>query len=345
MEQDIWIYLKSAKKPIVLYGMGNGADKIIEVLKEYGITVSGVFASDGFVKRKTFQGFQLSTYDELKAKFQEMIILMAFGSSRQEVMDNVSRYSLEQEFYAPDVPVYGTGLFTNEFLKENAESFRYVYSRLADDFSRKTFEDIINFKLSGKPEYLFSCEADSDEPYNSFLNLKEGESFLDLGAYNGDTVYEFINKCPNYSHITAVEPDPKTFNKLVNNTRDYKNIDLINACISDKSGFANFASNNGRGSNKATGKITVRQINIDEIFASKPHSFIKFDIEGEELNAIKGMKNAVAEHKPKMLMACYHRTQDLISLPLAVDEIRKDYKIYLRHFKSIPAWDTNYYFI
>ena len=32
VKQDIWQYLKTTKKPVVLYGMGNGADKIIKAL-------------------------------------------------------------------------------------------------------------------------------------------------------------------------------------------------------------------------------------------------------------------------------------------------------------------------
>ena len=31
MEKELWKYLKTANKPIVLYGMGNGADKILAV--------------------------------------------------------------------------------------------------------------------------------------------------------------------------------------------------------------------------------------------------------------------------------------------------------------------------
>lgn len=52
----LWDYLKGAKKPIVLYGMGNGADKIIKVLEDRGIEYKGVFATDGFVRENTFTG-------------------------------------------------------------------------------------------------------------------------------------------------------------------------------------------------------------------------------------------------------------------------------------------------
>ena len=116
MEQDLWRYLQSVKKPVVLYGMGNGADKIINVLNTYGIKISGVFATDGFVRDKCFHGFKLSSYSELKEQFGEMTVLLSFGSSRPEVLDNIKKISAEQELYAPDVPVYGDTLFNSEYL-------------------------------------------------------------------------------------------------------------------------------------------------------------------------------------------------------------------------------------
>ena len=67
--KDLWNYLKEANKPIVLYGMGNGADKIISVLNRYGIKISGVFASDGFVRQKVFHGFNVTDYKTAKETF------------------------------------------------------------------------------------------------------------------------------------------------------------------------------------------------------------------------------------------------------------------------------------
>jgi hypothetical protein len=123
LERDLWGYLKTATKPIVLYGMGNGADKIINVLEQKGIEFKGVFASDGFVKEKYFHGLKLSSYEELKQKFGDMIVLVCFGSSRPEVIENIKRISKEQELYAPEVPVFGGGLFTEEYYLSNKQRF------------------------------------------------------------------------------------------------------------------------------------------------------------------------------------------------------------------------------
>ena len=342
MEKELWNYLKSATKPIVLYGMGNGADKIINVLTQYGIQISGVFASDGFVRDKYFHNFKISSYRELKEKFGDMIVLLCFGSSRTEVLENILKIANEQELYAPEVPVIGGGLFTEEYYKTNKKDFDIVYSRLADDFSRKTFENIIKYKISGKINYLLDCQVTTDEPFSSFLKLNN-ENFIDLGAYNGDTVEDFINRCPNYSRITAVEPDIKTFKKLQKNTENIQNLTLINACVSNECGFLPFAMKGGRNSSLTNGDTLLKSINVDSL--NENATYIKMDVEGEEVNAILGAKETIQNFKPKMLISAYHRTDDFIKIPQAVLNIRNDYKIYLRHFEGLPAWDTNFYFI
>ena len=95
MKTDLWNYLKQTKKPIVLYGMGNGADKIIKVLENRGIEIKGVFASDGFVRSKTFHGFKLISYSEAKEQFGDMIVLLCFGSALEDVIDNIKLISKE----------------------------------------------------------------------------------------------------------------------------------------------------------------------------------------------------------------------------------------------------------
>ncbi|MBE6811087.1 MAG: FkbM family methyltransferase [Ruminococcaceae bacterium] len=345
MEKELWKYLQKTKKPILLYGMGNGADKIIAVLEKFNISFEGVFASDGFVRDKYFHGKKLMSYSEAKEKYKDMIVLLCFGSSRSDVRENVLKISSEQELYAPEVPVVGDGLFCEEYYNENKSEFDEVYEHLADDLSKKTYQSLIKYKLSGKLEYLLECEVSEQEPYDSFLKLQNNEIFLDLGAYTGDTVADFINRVGDYKKIIAAEPDSKNFKKLSLNTEKLKNISLLNVGISDICKKDLFSMKGGRNSTSFKGKGEIEFLNVDKICENDRVTFIKMDVEGEEGNAIIGAKNTILRDKPKMLVSAYHKTDDLISLPKAVFSIRNDYKLYIRHFVSLPAWDTNFYFI
>ena len=341
---DLWNYLKNTDKKIVLYGIGNGADKIIEVLDDYGIEFHGVFATDGFVRDKIFHGFKLSTYATLKEQFSDMIVLLCFGSAREEVFSNVQKIMSENEFFAPDVPVCGDNLFNIEFARENKDKLQKVYNRLADDLSKKTFECVVKFKLTGDVRYLFQCEMDENEPYNSFLKISDKEIFADFGAYRGDTVEDFLSRVDSYQKIYAVEPDIKTFKKLLVALEGKENIIPVNACVSNFDGVTEFSMSGSRGSTASKGQDTVDAITMDTLLKNGV-TFIKMDVEGNEGAAIDGGKDIILKYKPKMLISCYHRSEDIFDLPLRVWDIRDDYKFYMRHFKSLPAWDTCYYFI
>ncbi len=344
MERDLWQYLKTAQKPIVLYGMGNGADKIIRVLEEKGIPFKGVFASDGFVRNKSFHGFKIQSYSALKELFGDMIVLLCFGTHLPSVMESIKKISAEQELYAPDVPVVGDGLFDAEYYEKNATAFDKIRSLLADGQSKTVFDNTIGYKISGKLNYLYECESSPDEPYLNFLKNEGNEVVLDLGAYNGDTALEFSRRFPDYGEIIAVEPDTKTFKKLCANTENLRDITPVNVCISDFSGKGSFTMNGGR--NSLVGKGTETDFStVDDLLSGKRVSLIKMDVEGEEARAIEGAKNTILAFKPKMIISAYHRTEDLIAIPQKVLSLRKDYKIYMRHFPSVPSWDTVYYFL
>lgn len=345
MERELWQYLKETRKPILLYGMGNGADKIINVLEENGIEFQGVFASDGFVRDKFFHGKKLISYSQAKEQFGDMIVLLCFGSARDDVRQNVLKIASEQELYAPEVPVVSTGLFNLDYYNQNKAEFDKIYSLLADDLSKKTFLNIIKYKISGKIEYLLDCETDENEPYKTFLHLSNDETFLDLGAYTGDTVADFVARVEDYNEIIAVEPDIKNFKKLSRNTENLKNIILYNAGISDSVKCDMFSMCGGRNSTSDKGKTEIEFLSVDKICKGKNVTYIKMDVEGEEENTILGAGDTIRKCKPKMLVSAYHKTDDFLCLPKAVLNIRDDYKIYLRHFRSLPAWDTNFYFI
>lgn len=343
IKNDIWGYLKLTNKPIVLYGMGNGAEKILNRFDVLGIKCRGVFASDEFVRDKTFRGFKIKKYSEIKQEFGEVIVIVAFGTFLDNVIENIKSIANEQELYAPDVPVYGDTVFDYEFFKSNEKRIRAVYNRLADEQSKKVMLNTVKYKLTGRIEYLFDCET---EPYEAdkILNLGNGERYLDLGAYNGDTVVSFLKTVKDYESIVALEPDIKNYKKLINNVGNAKNIKCINSAVGEKKGTELFSMKKGRNSHLGEGtEITVET--VDSLSEKNPFTYIKMDVEGNELATISGGENTIKRNKPKMSVSAYHKSEDLFLLPEKVLELNNDYKIYLRHFKYIPAWDINYYFV
>ncbi len=342
--QDLWGNLKGTKKPIFLYGTGNGADKILDELTRLEIKVEGVFASDGFVRNRTFRGFKVQSFSEVKEKYNDFISLVSFGTYLPEVIDNIKKISKETELYAPDVPVIPDGtIFNLEYAREHRKELETAYSYLSDEQSKKVYENTVMFKLTGKIEYLFESESEQKEIFD-ILDIKSADTFLDLGAYNGDTVNEFLEYNTSYKKIIAIEPDAKNFRKLTANTENIENITRIQAAVGETDGQALFKMSGGRNSAVNSGGTTILQICVDSL-GLEDNAYIKFDVEGAEENAIKGAQKTLKNHKPRLNIAAYHKNSDIFLIPILVKTINPDYNVFMRHHSYIPAWDTNYYFL
>lgn len=341
--QDIWERLKSVDKPILIYGTGNGADKIIDELEKNNIAVSGVFASDGFVRERFFRNMKVLSLSQAEEVFGDFIVLFSFGSNRMEVINNIKSISEKHEILAPEVPVCGEDIFNLEYAKTHAKEIKAVYNLLCDEQSKKVFEQTTLFKLDGNINRLFACETSEDETFKNIIKLNNDPCFLDLGAYNGDTAIGFASRFPDYSQIVAVEPDEKNFKKLVSNTKDLK-IECINSAVSDIDGYIGFENNHSR-SSRIGGDKQISSITVDSLLNKFSFDYINIDVEGLEYKTILGAEKTIKTTKPKMLVSCYHKSEDYFMLPLKILEFNPEYKMYMRHFPYVPAWDTAFYFI
>ncbi|MEA5003971.1 MAG: FkbM family methyltransferase [Christensenella sp.] len=343
---SLWEHLNETKKPIVLYGMGDGADKILDELGRRGIAAAGVFASDEFCRGQRFRGFEVTTYAQAKERFGDMIVLVAFGTQLPEVMQRIKDIAAVQETYAPDVPVVGGGeAFDTAYVKKYAQEMQAAYRMLEDDLSRRTFMDMLHYKVSGKLDDLFDCESSAGEVYRDILRLSDQETYVDAGAYTGDTIAEFMQYAGGYRQIVAIEPDEKNFRRLEKSTEGLGNRMLCNCAAYDEDTYIRFDTRGGRNSAVGAQGKTICAQRIDSILGGQEVTYIKLDVEGQEAAALRGAKETIQKYRPKMLVSAYHRNDDMFRLPLLVREMRDDYKVYLRHFPYIPAWDTNYYFV
>ncbi|MDY5243413.1 MAG: FkbM family methyltransferase, partial [Eubacterium sp.] len=120
-EKNVWDTLKDSDKPLVLYGMGLGAEKIMSELEQRGMRADDIFASDEFVRGHSFKGYKVLRYSEVCEKYKDFNVVLCFASHIDEVIDRIAEIDSEHTVFAPDVPVAGGGLFTREYITENEE--------------------------------------------------------------------------------------------------------------------------------------------------------------------------------------------------------------------------------
>jgi len=353
--KELWAELRESGKPIVLYGMGNGADKIISVLESKGMQFADVFASDDFVRGQFFHGKKVLKLSAVAEKYTDFNILVSFGSSLPEVMERIRGIASKYNLYAPDVPVAGENLFDADFFYNNEEKILKARELFADERSREVYDELIRYKLDGRITHF----EKTDREGGLFSPMLSGgyEIYCDLGAYTGDTVAEALKLYPEIKKIIAFEPSPKTFAKLEKNTAECKaELTLVNACAWNENGKATFTDGSGRnstlaGSNAQKSK-TLSGAKIKEVVTATPDSYmqfsgkpllIKFDVEGAEREAIEGSKNAILNNLTELCVSLYHRSEDIFELPLLIHELLPDHALFIEKTPYIPAWEINLY--
>ena len=68
------------------------------------------------------------------------------------------------------------------------------------------------------------------------------------------------------------------------------------------------------------------------------------DIEGAELDTLKGAQKTILKYRPKLAICVYHKPEDLLTIPSYILSLHKDYRLYLRNY-MMPGRETVLYAI
>ena len=341
----LWQALRAEERPIIIYGMGNGAEKVLDACAQYKIPIAGIFASDDFVRYQTFRGYTVKRYADLIEELGEnLVILIAFSAFTDELLDRIHTLCEKHTVYAPDFDVFTSRYPEADFIESNRAALEQAYALLSDDRSREVFSQLTQYKITGRVEHLFAAH-NSRESCLPLLRLGTEECYLDLGAYRGDTVEEFLKAIDGrFTSVDAFEPDPKNRQKLTEyvDSLPYSNITIHPAAVSSASGTLTFTGKGGRASHLAEEGYEVPTVAIDDLHLSP--SYIKMDVEGAEADALNGMQETLRRCRPKLLISLYHHIGDYFTLPLHIDRlVGGNYNYHLRMHPYVPAWDIMLY--
>jgi FkbM family methyltransferase len=207
----------------------------------------------------------------------------------------------------------------------NAQKLLKVSRLLTDDLSRQTFRRELLWRL-----HAISDGSTAPEPCQYFprdiIKPNSAEVFVDCGAYDGDT---FSNSPWPMESIIAFEPDPSNASRL--RKRSAPHITIHEMLLGAKPGVARFRAEGSMASARSTsGSLEIPVTTIDYICQNAAPTFIKLDIEGDELIALSGAANTIRKHHPIVAVCLYHRPEDIWTLPLFLADILPEHRFFLR---------------
>ncbi len=174
------------------------------------------------------------------------------------------------------------------------------------------------------------------------FDLLIGEHFVDVGAFVGDTLDEFIRHSQSFKKYICFEPDEKHIRAIEirkkrlcaewNLSDDA--IEIVKAGVGEYNTKAKLSSDYSGASNRVVydglGDIGVDIVKLDDYLAGQKVTFIKADIEGMEMQALKGARELIKNQKPKMAICVYHLPWDIYKIPMLVKELNCEYKFKMR---------------
>jgi FkbM family methyltransferase len=180
------------------------------------------------------------------------------------------------------------------------------------------------------------------------IRPRTDEVFVDCGAFTGDTIDAFVAaRGGQFDQIIGVEPDPLNCAALRERVGAWSGperdrVRIAPVAVGSSRGRLSFEMTGTAGSRVGSGLETVEVAPLDEILGDTRPTYIKFDVEGAEHDALVGGAKTISANMPVLAVCLYHRPEDLWDLPLLVQSIRTDYRLYVRRY-SDERWETVLY--
>ncbi len=347
---ESWDYLRNTSLPVFIYGMGDGCLKLLREFARRGIPVAGIFASDEFVRGHDFAGYRVHRLSEIESALDgDFVIAVAFAAGYPALREKLDGIAARHKLLFPATPVVYEDDFTvfdRAYLQKNFDSVIRLNELLADEQSRCVLQNVLAFQMTGEISYLRAVFTTPEEAYHDIIQPSQNEIYGDFGAYTGDTIAEFLHFAGGYRQIHAMEPNERNFRKLTAAYGDRPAIFLHQAAAWQENTLLHFSKGGGRQAKiTASGKTVAVPAKKPDDLLPNGATYLKYDVEGAERQALAGSARTIARYAPKLCVSLYHRTEDLLELPLLIHNMNPSYRLYLRQYPYYPAWDLNLFAI
>lgn len=175
---------------------------------------------------------------------------------------------------------------------------------------------------------------------------KQKEHFVDAGALDGETTKYFLKHFEK-GHAYVLEPNPKQFAVAKECLRDYPEVEIFPYGAYDRNMTLRFDPQEDDESCARiaeSGSIEIEVRRLDDLLGDRKVTFLKMDIEGSELAALRGAERIIREQRPKLAICVYHKPEDMWEIPRLILQYHSDYRLYLRHY-TITSSETVLYAI
>ncbi len=322
---------------LVLYGAGFVGKWALNYMQSLGANIPHFYDSDLNKAGCLIDGVPIKNPADGTAEISAMLVTARHAFAQ-----------IKAQFDSSNIPIMS---FDGYFIVKNYERLRRVRDQfLQDDVSVMTFNAILWSLLNGSEQ---GCKDVLVK--DMYFGLKDfsgnfNETFVDAGAFVGDSVERFIwENLGTFNHLYAFEPGEKQFKALQVRMKRLcaewaiaeDKVSLIEAGLGKENGTANFAYlddsplRHALHNDEEAGDSGAKIYALDDYLNGKPVSLIKADVEGMEMDLLRGARATIVKHRPKLALCVYHYPADLYEIPEFIDSLGLNYRFDLRQHAPV----------
>jgi FkbM family methyltransferase len=342
---------------LVLHGAGRFGQRTLERMRRVGLEPLAFSDHNSLLDGKCVEGVLVLTPEKAaerygrSAAFAVTVWNSAATDRMAERVQRLKGLGCEQvlpvgllcwKYPEAFLPYYPLDL-PHKLLMES-HGVKAAFQTLSDDASRKEYLGQVRFRLLLDYDH-FGTPAGADHYFRSGLfDLGPDEVLVDCGAFDGDTIEEFVKaRGDSFRSLQAFEPDPLNWPKLDDRLNRLPStirtkITALPYALGSKECRVQFDSTGFDTARIGEGTVSVECVTLDHALKGLSPTFIKFDIEGAELEALEGARELIARSRPVLAVSCYHQQSHLWEIPLKLAEMCRDYKFFLRPHGA-EGWD------
>ena len=338
-------------KKIIFFGAGGGGITfLIRVLRQYGFKAHAVLdrkfkSGDVYFGIPAFSPLEYKPTNEEKENAVAVITVVR-PEYHEEASNCLRSLGFKNVISAFDIYEYNLAIPTEvekrgfDFYLDSKEQIMACPDLFSDDLSREIFTCFIQTHMTRKPIHIPSS-AIEEQYFPRDIALSKGYSrFVNCGAYNGDTVMRLNALFGKVDAIACFEPDAENF-ELLNDYLSAKHDKIARSVIAFPCGvFSSETQLHFTSGNKGVctisdkGDFLIQCVALDHVIPGFKPTFIDMDVEGAELEALKGAETLIRENKPDLAISVYHAPNHIWDIPLYVESLHLGYRFYLRNYSS-----------
>lgn len=341
----------AGKLPFVVHGAGNFGREVVTALQTAGKEVLAFCDNKPELLNSRICGIPVLSPFEASKQYGDTALLVigicspARASNVLRATEQLRSLGVKRVVSFPFLFDHLPGLLPRffwerpNFYSSHAAEINQVFGLLADDESRRCFENAI--RLRAHADFPSAAHVDSGKQYfpTDVYRLRRDEVFVDCGAYDGDSILAFLQECNHeFSGIHAFEPDPANAARLqtaVEKLGISARCKITQAAVAAADGTVHF-SGGGLSSSAISdqGPLEVRCVALDDVLCGVSPTIMKMDIEGAEREALVGVRRTIAQQRPILAVCLYHRPTDLWDLPILMHEMIPMSCLYVRSYAA-----------